>query len=133
MGKSEIKKSLLSILIIFIGALIFLYTDFFCSGNCYPAPRGTMFDSFQSIIIGLVPSVVILFLFGKKIISLWLKNVLWWYMMIVFLIVSNTHDGGDVLSLLFNRENTAYFLMAILFLITLVYAPLMCKRLKRNS
>lgn len=133
MGKTEIKNSLLSILVVFVGAILFLYTDVFCNGNCYPAPRGTMFDSFQSIVVGLIPSVVILFIFGKKIISLWLKQVLWWYMIVVFLVVSNTHDGGDILSLLFNRENTAYFLMAILFIITLIYTPLMSKKLKKNS
>lgn len=127
------KNSLLSILVIFIGATLYLYTDFFCGGNCYPAPRGTMLDSFQSIVVGIVPSVAIMIIFSKKIIMMWLRQVLWWYIIIVFFIVSNTHDGSDILSLLFNRENTAYFCMSILFIITLIYAPLMSRKLKRNS
>lgn len=116
-----------------LSASILYYFNYSCSGTCYVQYEDIYTRPLLSLVVGFLPTVFFLLFFNNQIVWSWIKHLGWLVLIFIYIIFSMNPYSSDILSLLFNRENTAYFLMAILFLITLIYAPLMSKKLKRNS
>jgi len=84
--------------------------------------------------MGLTPSVIFLQFFVDEVARFWVKRVAWWYLVLSFAIVSTVHYGQGLFPMTSDgRSDTAILMMTILFIITLVYAPIVQKRLKRGA
>ncbi len=127
MNKEKIKKIIVPILIISAVFLLYLFTELFCGGNCRPFIHGKI-PPLQNALLGFVPTLLIL-LFFRKVAVMWLRHIAWWFTIFTAVIVSN--GTGGFLSP--SRERTAFLCMALLFIITLVYALIMNKKLKKQG
>lgn len=128
MNRNEIQKIIVPGLVIVSVFLLYLFTEFFCAGNCHPFIHGKMPPLYNGL-LGLIPTLLILVIFRKVSVK-WVRQVAWWYSILFALVVSNG-TGGSFISP--SRENMAFHLMALLFVITLIYALIMNRRLKRQG
>lgn len=129
---SKIEKIGVSVsgFVIVVTFLLYSFTGFFCEGNCYPFFSGR-FEPLYVGILGLLPTLIILFCFSKKICILWMVHIAWWFAIGTACVVSNTTQNGFLP--FFNRQGVALICMAILFIITLAYVLVMETRLRKNS
>ena len=111
--------------IILLSMLLYLYSNVFCVSNCYGI-TGDRVHPIQSGGMWLIPTLVLLFLFKKRIAVLWLRHIGSWFFPISFIGITNLSDG-----LFFSSDWIANAFMTILFIITLVYALIMNRRLKK--
>lgn len=114
-----------------LGALILIYNDFICSGaKCYNLEVSLLEPSFY-ILLGLIPTSLSLLFFPEKIFILWMKHIAWWFLIFTFLMVGNTSQGGFLP--MYDKAQVALFWMAVLFVITVIYALIMNRKLKGSS
>ena len=129
MNKNEKKKVTVSGLIIVATFLLYAFTDFFCGGNCYPFVHGHFSPVYKGI-LGLSPSLILLVFFSRNIYISWIKHIAWWFAIVTAYAVANTSQGGFLP--FYSRDDVVLFWMAILFIITFIYALIMNKRLKEK-
>ena len=129
MSKIERVSVVMSGVAIVVTFLLYSFTGFFCEGNCYPF-FPNRFDPLYAGILGLLPTLVILLCFPKKIYVSWIMHIAWWFSIVTAFAVSNTTQNGFFPFL--NRQSVALICMAVLFVITLTYALVMERRLKKN-
>lgn len=130
MNKNERVSVGISGLVIAVTLLLYGYTEFFCGGNCYPFVHGRL-DPMYTGMLGSVPTLLLFIFFGKKMFVLWVKHIAWWFSILTAFAVSNTSQGGFLP--FYSRDDVALFWMAILFIITLIYALIMNRKLKGSS
>ncbi len=128
MDKNERTAILFSGLSICVTLCLFIFTEFFCGGNC-PVFSGNQIEYVYVGILGLSPTLLLLLLFERDIFIFWIRHIAWWFAIVIATIVSNTSDGSIVSP---DREWITFFLMAVLFIVTLVYALIMNKKLKNS-
>jgi|CXWL01.1.fsa_nt_gi hypothetical protein len=111
---------------ILILALTLLYTLFKvkCFGSCNAPVIKPLFAE----LLGLVPTVLLLFCFSGKIFFSWMKHISWWFLLMTTYFVYQTEPYGGILSI--DRAQVALFWMAALFIVTLIYALVMSRKLK---
>ncbi len=114
-----------------LAVLTFIYNDFICSGSkCYEM-EVSFFEPLFFATVGIIPTLVFLLFFPKKIFFLWLKYFAWWFMIIVMLFVMRTYNENDF-SPFANDVFNVNLSMAILFIITFIYALIM-NNLRKNT
>ncbi|MCF7815485.1 MAG: hypothetical protein K9M10_00225 [Candidatus Pacebacteria bacterium] len=82
-------------------------------------------------LLALIPTLMFLLFFMGRLFILWIKHVAWWFFAFTVLMVGNTSQGGFLP--LYDKVQVALFWMAILFIVTVVYALIMNKRLKNEN
>jgi hypothetical protein len=117
----------------FLLTIVLYYFNYFCTGTCYVQYEDIYTGPILSLTIGFLPTTFFLLFFNSQIVWSWIKHLGWLVFVFIYIVFSMNPYSSDILSVLFNRENAAYFLMAILFIITLIYAPIMSRKLKRSS
>jgi hypothetical protein len=126
-------NKILSILpqVIIIGVTLLLYTatNLFCIGNCSFFVYGRMEPLYISSLFFL-PTALCLFFFSWEIFVLWTRHIAWWFSIFTVLVITNFGGGGFLNP---SHNGMAIFCMSILFIITLIYAPIMSRKLKRDS
>ena len=99
--------------------------------KCFSSCDTEIIKPFFMGTIGLIPTLLILLLFGEIFIS-WLKHIAWWYLLginyFIFFVSSRNESF-----LTPDHIQIVMFFMAILFVVTLVYALVMSRRLKKNN
>ncbi len=110
--------------------IVLYYFNYSCTGTCYVQYEDIYTGPILSLVVGFLPTAIFLLFFKNQIVWSWIKHLGWLIFVFIYIVFSMNPYSSDILSVLFNRENTAYFLMALLFIITLIYAPLMRKKLK---
>lgn len=128
MIKNEMRKIGWPLLV--IGGVFFTYllTEFFCGGNCHPFIHGKLPPLYNGL-LGFIPTVLLLLIF-RKIVIMWFRHIAWWFSIFFAVVISNGTGGGFISP---SREYTAFLLMALLFMITFVYALIMNKKLKNEG
>ena len=97
-----------------------------CFGSC----DTEIIKPFFMAVLGLIPTLLILLLREEIFIS-WLKHIAWWFLLgTTFLVRSVDPYTSDILST--DRIGTAMYCMVLLFIITLIYALVMNRRLKND-
>lgn len=82
-------------------------------------------------LFGLIPVALYLMFFSEQVFRTWLKKVASWFLPLTFIAVASVEEGQGLFPMTSDgRSDTAILMMAILFVITLVYALVMRKRLK---
>lgn len=120
----------------FIGTIVasfslYLITDFFCTGDCYVLYETSYLDPLFFILLGLVPTAFTLLFFSEKVFFSWAKHIAWWFILLVAWAVSNNENESDF-SPAGDDISVVSWSMAVLFVITLIYAIIMNWRLKKN-
>jgi len=87
-----------------------------------------MADPLKLMIIGTGFSLLALLFFKEKIFIGWLKHIAWWYIPTAWMIAPNLTDDMYI-----NINLAISILMTLLFIITLIYAPIMHHRLKKKN
>lgn len=116
---------------VILGLSIFIYNDFLCkSEQCYRLETPIFEPTFFAI-LGLIPTIIFLLFFSEKIFLEWLKHIAWWFFLVALYFVVDTNPySSDILSI--SRTQVALFWMALLFIVTLIYALVMNKSLKSS-
>ena len=113
------------------GLLVFIYNDYICKSEWCYRNEVTIFEPAFFSIIGLLPTIILLLFFNRMVFLTWLKHIAWWFPLVVIYFVSGTNPySSGILSI--DRTQVALFWMAILFIITLVYALVMNRKLKNS-
>ncbi|MFA6270672.1 MAG: hypothetical protein WC657_05715, partial [Candidatus Paceibacterota bacterium] len=108
------------------------FNTFLCTGSCYVDLEKSYLRPMLFGFSGLVPTLVVLLFFHGRIFISWFKHVAWWFLVLAIYFVADTNPySSDILSI--NRVRVVLFWTALLFVITLIYALIMNKRLKDNS
>ncbi len=82
--------------------------------------------------LGTTLSLVYLLMFGEGVVQKWVRHIGWWYLMLTFIIFLQINPlGGGILYI--SRSTAFMYLFSLLFAITLVYAPIMHRRLKKGD
>jgi hypothetical protein len=82
--------------------------------------------------LGLVPTILILLFSSDRIFSSWLKHIAWWFMLVILLMITSNENESSFS----NFDSDVWIInmsMGILFIITLVYALIMNRRLKKQG
>ncbi len=105
--------------------LVYLFFKVKCFGSCDTTVIKPLFVG----ILALLPTLIILSFFSDRIFISWLKHIAWWIVLVtVILVKSNDHENDFSM---FGSDNFVIGItMTILFIITLVYALIMNKKLK---
>ncbi len=104
--------------------LIYILFEVKCFGSC----NATIIKPLFAGLFGLLPTSFFLIWFTERIFILWLKHIAWWFLLLITYFIYQTSPYGGILSI--DRSRVALFWMAILFIITFIYALIMNKRLK---
>lgn len=126
---NKIVSILPQVSIVGVTLLLYVATNFFCIGNCSFFVYGRMEPLYISSLFFL-PTALCLFFFPWRIFVLWTKHIAWWFSIFTALAITNL-GGGSFLNP--SHNEMAILCMSLLFIITLIYAPLMSKKLKKNS
>lgn len=116
----------------FIGVVVssvVVYTLF--KVKCFGSCDTTIIKPLFSVLIGLLPTSLLLCCFSGKVFMSWTRHIAWWFFPTVALFISQTSPYGGILTI--DRSRVALFWMAILFIITLIYALIMNRKLKGSS
>ena len=119
MKKGEIyNKYILLIALFFLGLIYFLFKiNFFVTWS--PEMVSDVVDPLFFGILGLAFTLLLLLFRGQIFLS-WLKQIGWWFIPFTIVMVGNTTGGGFLFP--YSRAQVSLFWMAVLFLITLIYA-----------
>ena len=128
-GKSYNTRSIF--LVVGLAVIVFIYNDFLCSSsNCYEL-EGTIFEPLFWGLLGIVPALSLLLFFSEQIFISWLKHVALWVVLMGLWAVTNNENESDFSP--FADDTTIIGTLAVfLFVITLIYALIMNRRLKKN-
>ena len=129
----ERKKINLMVLVLdaFLAGGIYIFSEFFCKRECYIAYESNYLEPLFFVLVGLFPILVMLLFFQDKIFVSWVKRVAWWFLIIVeLLVMSNNHEND--FSIFGDDTFVIGVMMTLLFIITLVYALIMNKKLKEK-
>ena len=120
------------IFLLVLGSSIFIYNDYLCSGvKCYEL-EVSFFEPAFFAIVSLLPTSIFLLFFSEGIFILWSKHIGWWYLLgVIYFIFFVSSENQSFLSP--SHSQVVMFLMAILFVITFVYALVMNRRLKKSN
>ncbi len=107
-----------------LAVLVFIYNEYFCTGLCYVTfERGFLEPLFFGL-LGFIPTLMFLLFFSERLFISWMKHIAWWsILMTIFFVSSNENEsafsnfGDDVFVVLSSA--------AVLFVVTLLYAPIM--------
>ena len=123
-------KKYQSILFVANVCLVLMLYGFF-EMKCFKECNIYIFKPLFATLLGLIPTTALLYFFSRETMLAWLKHIAWWYSLVILYVVGEINPyAGGVLSL--DRGSVALFMMAILFVITLIYAPIMSHRLKKR-
>lgn len=110
-----------------VSGLVYLLFKVKCFGSC---DTGIVKPFFVET-LGLIPTLLILLWRGEIFIS-WLKHIAWWFLLgVTYFIFFISSENESFLSP--SRVQVVLFLMSVLFIITLIYALVMNRKLKGNS
>lgn len=110
---------------------LYLFIEYICNGYWCWDLESSITEPFLLSLVGLLPTSVCFLFFRDTVFIKWLKHIAWWYSLIILYVVGEINPyAGGILSL--DRGTVALFMMAILFVITLIYAPIMSHRLKKH-
>ena len=122
------KKKLLGLNIIIVG-ILYLFTQHYCSGECYVDFERPFLGPLYYLMTGLLPSMLYLQFFDDQISLMWVKSIAWWFLIVSFGVVSTVKFGQGLFPMTSDgRSDTAVLMMIVLFAVTLVYAPVMSKK-----
>lgn len=111
---------------------LYIFNKYFCVGNCYVNVEDQYLGPLFMGGIGLSLSLFLLLFFSEQIFISWLKHIGWWYLLgVTYFIFFVSSENQSFLSP--SHSQFVLFFMAILFIITLIYALVMNRRLKKNS
>jgi Na+/H+ antiporter NhaC len=115
-----------------LGLMVFVYNDFLCKkSSCYDL-EVNVFEPTFFVLVGLLPVLIFLLFFSNRVFVGWLKHIAWWFLIAVGLLVSSNNHENDFS--MFGSDNFVIgVMMTILFIITLVYALIMNRRLKKQG
>lgn len=129
MNKNKIVSVLPQVIVVIVTLLLYAVTNFFCVGNCPFFVFGRIEPLYIAVLLFL-PTVICLFFFSWEVFVLWTKHIAWWFSIFTMLAITN-FGGGSFLNP--SRNEIAILCMSILFIITLIYALIMNKKLKGSS
>ncbi len=114
-----------------LATLVFIYNDFLCSGeNCYDLEVSVLEPLFWGL-LSIIPTLLLLYAFSEQILFLWFKHIVWWVVLVGAWAVTNNENENDLSP--FADDITIIGMLAVLlFIITLVYALVMNRKLKKN-
>ena len=119
-------------LVVGLAVLVYIYNDFLCfATNCYEL-EVTIFEPFFFGALTILPTLLVLRLFQEKIFISWLKFIAWWFILLVAFFVGSNENESDF-SPFANDVSVVSISMALLFIITLIYALVMKRKLRGNS
>lgn len=123
---NELRRSIFSVVAMGVSFFVYFFTDIYCGNKCGVVQDGDRFDIFATGVLWFLPTFLLLIFFGRTVSFNWLRNIGWWFS-ILFPVIAMQFTGGGIFSM---EKFAAILMMAILFVITLVYALVMRKRLK---
>lgn len=123
---NEFRRSTFSVAVTGISFLVYFLTDIYCGNKCGVVQDGDRFDIFVTGILWFLPTFLLLLFVDRRVSFGWLRHIGWWFS-ILFPVMAMQFTGGGIFSM---EEFVAILMMVILFVITLVYALVMRKRLK---
>lgn len=128
-GKSYITSSIF--LVVGLAIIVFIYNDFLCSAaNCYEL-ESAVFEPLFWGLLGIIPTLFLLLFFSAQIFISWIKHVVWWVVLVGAWAVTNNGNEND-LSPFADDVTIIVMLAGILFVVTLTYALIMNRRLKKR-
>lgn len=110
---------------------IFVFVDYLCKGNiCYDIKF--QLESPLYFFVGLIMSLLFFLFSSQEFFQLWQKRILSWFLILLILIASSEspYPGGI---LTFDRGDVVIGMMTLLFIITLVYVPIMHRIQKKRE
>lgn len=128
MLKTREINTLVYIGIIGITLISYFFTDIFCKGSCYPFVHGVAKMAYIWL-LGLIPTLALFIFFGRNIFVSWIRHIAWWFAILVAFAGRNLTKG--ILSP--SEEYIVIISMAVLFVITLVYAIVMSRKHKQSA
>lgn len=113
---------------------VVVFVEYLCHDySCYSL-ESTVTEPLFYAFAGLVPTLSYLMLFDQQIFYSWTKQVASWFLPLTLILVASVDEGQGLFPLSSNgRNDTVILMMAILFIITLVYAPIMNRKYKKRS
>lgn len=113
---------------IFLTIAVYVFFEVKCFGSC---DTGVMKSLFVGL-LGLSASLLALLFFSGEVFISWTRHIAWWFLLgTVYFVASTSPYTSGVLSI--DRRDTTIYCMSLLFIITLIYALIMNKKLKGNS
>lgn len=127
----KINAKVLGVTVLFAAGL-YIFTTFFCTGSCYVGLETMYLRPLFFGTLSLIPTLAFLLFFSTEIFVSWMKHVAWWVLLVAIYFVAevNPYSSG-ILSI--DRSQVALFWMAVLFVITVIYALIMNRKLKGSS
>jgi hypothetical protein len=128
-GKSYNTRSIF--LVVGLAVIVFIYNDFLCSSsNCYEL-EGAIFEPLFWGLLGIIPALSLLLFFPEQIFISWIRHIAWWVVLMGSWAVTNNENENDLSP--FADDTTIIGVLAIfLFVVTLIYALIMNRRLKKG-
>ncbi len=121
----------LALCFLFAGG-IYIFDEFFCTRNCYIVYESVFLEPLFFTLLGLLPALTLLMFFSDRIFSSWLKHIAWWFMLVILLMITSNENESS-----FSNFDSDVWIInmstGILFIITLVYALIMNRRLKKQG
>jgi hypothetical protein len=129
MDKTLFKRVTIPVSMIAISFLLYIFTDFFCFRyGCYVMLGDNRYEPLVSGILWFIPTLVVLGFSGREVIVSWLRHIAWWYVFFTPWAITHLSDN-----FFFPDTWISGACMVILFVITLIYAPLMNRRFKKGQ
>lgn len=112
---------------VFSAVFVYVLFEIKCLGSCNTDIIKPLFWG----LLGIIPALSLLLFFSEQIFISWLKHVALWVVLMGLWAVTNNENESDF-SPFANDITIIGMLAVILFVVTLIYALIMNRRLKKN-
>lgn len=127
------KRHLFVANLVLLGAT-FIFVEYICDSYwCFDIEQ-TVTEPLLYSLIAFLPTTSYLMFFSEPTFTSWVKRVASWFFPTLLILVLSVENGQGLFPMTSDgRSDTAILMMTILFIMTLVYAPIVQKRLKRGA
>ncbi len=130
--QNDYRKAYLGVNVILV-IVLYVFTEFLCTESCFVFFEKPYLDPLLSGLTGLLVTIVLINFFSQEVFTYWLRKIASWFLPLTLVLVASVDEGQGLFPMTSDgRNDTAVLMMAILFVITLIYAPIMSHRLKKR-